>query len=111
VYVMWIFIPVVAGLIAGCGLYWFRCRAPFYYGLSEIAAAVVLLVLIFYPETSYLLLEEDSPFFTGVIEMWFGSFAAIYLVVHGLSNMEKDLPHKWRDAWRRAFHPDLPERN
>jgi len=68
VYVTWIIIPVVAGLTAGCILYWFRCRTPFYYGLGEIVAALVLLVLVFDPQTSYLLLEEDSPFFSGSLE-------------------------------------------
>jgi hypothetical protein len=103
--VTWIFIPVVAGLLAGCILYWFRCRTPFYYGLGEIVAALVLLVLVFDPQTSYLLLEEDSPFFTGALEQTIGVFAAIYLIIHGLNNVEKDLPSKWRDVWDRTFHP------
>jgi hypothetical protein len=64
-----------------------------------------LLVLVFDPQTSYLLLEEDSPFFTGALEQSLGVFAAIYLIVHGLTNVEKDLPAKWREVWDRTFHP------
>jgi hypothetical protein len=74
-------------------------------GSARAVAALVLLVLVFDPQTSYLLLEEDSPFFTGALEQTIGVFTAIYLITHGLNNMEKDLPSKWRDVWDRTFHP------
>jgi hypothetical protein len=102
--VTWIFLPVIAGLLAGCILFWFRCRRPFYYGLGEIVAALVLLVLVF-------TLDELSSasgrftFFHGALEQSLGVFAAIYLIVHGLTNVEKDLPAKWRDVWDGTFHP------
>lgn len=102
--VTWIFIPVVAGLLAGCILYWFRCRTPCLLwarrdrcGSRPSGSRL--------RQTSYLLLEEDSPFFTGALEQTIGVFAAIYLIIHGLNNVEKDLPSKWRDVWDRTFHP------
>jgi hypothetical protein len=78
---------------------------PILLWFGEIVAALVILVLVFDPQTSYLLLEEDSPFFTGALQQTIGVFAATYLIIHGLNKLEKDLPSKWRDVWDRTFHP------
>ena len=102
----WIFLPVIAGLSAGCILFWFRCRKPFYYGLGEISCGSRPYLFSFSTRRRAIFCFRKIHLFSpGALEQSFGVFAAIYLIVHGLTNVEKDLPAKWREVWDRTFHP------
>jgi hypothetical protein len=96
-------IGIVVAIIFGFFFYVMRCRWQLAYGVFELLVSSAVIFLTFYPQSSYLLLQEFS------WQGWFfskgvGALAGIYVMVRGLDNVEKGLPPKLQDQWKRVFH-------
>lgn len=99
--VIGIFTAICVGLV----LYGLRCRKPLIYGLLEIAVAVVIITLTFYPQKSYLLLSEEPTWFGWLLSKAVGISTGVYVLVRGLDNVDKGLTAELRGRqwWDRVF--------
>ena len=89
-------------VLVAIGFYRIRCSKRFVYGLIEIIAGVVTIVLGEFPPYSILTDDGSSVLGTRAAHI-LTLMAGVYIVVRGLDNMAQDLPHRWRPAWRRIF--------
>ncbi len=85
---------IAAAIIFGIAFFWFRCRAPLYYGLSEIAAAIMTIAV------------SSSTTAGGGFGRIVGLLGAVYILVRGLDNMDKRL--KGRELWAKVFWGRFP---
>jgi hypothetical protein len=95
-----IFVTVTIGLL----FYVLRCRRQLAYGLIELGFALAVIVLTFYPQTNYLLLEGGPSWLGWLLSKSVGTSAGIYVMVRGLDNIDKGLSPKWRGKWERIFY-------
>jgi hypothetical protein len=95
-------IYILLSIVAALFFYGLRGRRPFVYGLIEFAVGLIGLTLTFYPQTSYLLIEESS-FWGMTLSHDVTIVGGIYLLVRGLDNMDRDLPLGWRHHWDILF--------
>lgn len=93
-----IFVTIAAGLF----FYWLRCQFRFWYGLVELAVALGVIYMTFYPQTDNLLLNAP-PISHSLFTKGAGILGGIYILVRGMDNMDQDLPPKWRLIWDKAF--------
>jgi hypothetical protein len=98
--VIGIFLTLTIGVL----FYVLLCRRQLAYGLVELVVALLVIVLTFYPQTNYLLLEEEPPRWGWLLSKSVGTSAGIYVMVRGLDNIGKGLPPKWRGKWDRIFY-------
>jgi hypothetical protein len=98
--VIGILVTVVIGLL----FYVVRCRCKLAYGLVELVVALAVIIVTFYPQTNYLLLEAKPPLWGWLLSKSVGISAGIYVMVRGLDNIHKGLPSKWRGRWERVFY-------
>jgi hypothetical protein len=106
----WIIVTLAVGLWA----FWLRCRARFYYGVSEVILALVFIFFSFYGGIH---LKGGNGVAIFVEFSWIKFLywpavtlvAGIYFVVRGLDSMDQDdwpkwLPPKLRRNWDFLFH-------
>src|SRR5258707_9921734 len=94
---------IILTILLGFCFYVMRCRWQLAYGVFELLVSSAIIFLTFYPQTSYLLLEEFS--WQGwLLSKIVGALAGIYVMVRGLDNIEKGLPPQPLDKWKRLFH-------
>lgn len=95
---------MVPALLAGPVLYWFRCRSPLAYGVIEIVASWVMIMVAIQatggggPSLPQAIAGE-FPFLTKGI----GVLGGIYVTVRGFDNIDKEVPARFRRAWRQVF--------
>ena len=93
---------ILLSIVAALFFFQLRWRRPFAYGLFEFAVGLIGLTLTFYPQTTYLITDEASPF--GItLSHGVAIVGGIYLLVRGLDNMERGLPRSWRPHWHALF--------
>jgi len=95
---IFILLTVAAGLF----FYWLRGRFRLIYGMCEIAVALAIISLTFYPPTYYLAYDMPS-FFEMLLSKSVGVLGGIYVMVRGLDNMDMALPTRWHGLWDRIF--------
>jgi hypothetical protein len=102
---LWVYF--VVSVLVGALLYWLRCRHRILYGMGEILVALLLLYLLFFPETPT---EVGRNGWTGSLgPVWGGDlsravtwFVALYALVRGLDNV--DALSKWNRLIRQRGH-------
>ena len=77
---------LIIGIVAGILFFLFRCRAPLFYGLTEVGVAIATIS------------TSANPNFNSRV---LGLFGGIYILVRGLDNMNKIM--KGYAPWRRIF--------
>jgi|EndMetStandDraft_5_1072996.scaffolds.fasta_scaffold185694_2 hypothetical protein len=96
---------VVAAIGTALFFYWIRCQTRLWYGVIEIAVAVLIIFLTFYPQTNYLLIAQSSQW--SWLSRAAGALAGIYVIVRGLDNIENGLGERARDRWRQLFYAPI----
>lgn len=102
--VLYILLSIVAAML----LFELRRWRPFAYGVFEFAIGLIGLTLTFYPQTTYLLTGEATPWGL-TLSRGITIVGGIYLLVRGMDNMDRDLPRRWRPHWEALF-PKRDER-
>src|SRR5436309_5453299 len=96
------FLLLAVFIFLGFAFYLLRRRHRLAYGLIEVGIGIVVISLTIFPQTSYLLLQEE-PLFGWLLLKSAGVSAGIYVLVRGLDNVEQGLTKSWRTRWDRAF--------
>lgn len=102
-------VKILLTVALGLFLYGLRYRRPLLFGLLEVAVALALIFLTFYPVQS-VLLTDNPPLWGPAFSEFVGALAGIYVMVDGLDNIDKELPaNSW---WKRIFAGEttLPRR-
>ena len=100
--VLYILVSIVAAML----FFELRRRRPFAYGVFEFAIGLIGLTLTLYPQTTYLLTGEATPWGL-TLSRGITVVGGIYLLVRGLDNMDRAVPRSWRPHWETLF----PRRN
>jgi hypothetical protein len=104
-------IGLLATIAAGFFFYGLRCRQRLYYGLFEVAVALVIIFLTFHPGTVFLI-TEDYTWWGWLLSKGVGVLAGVYAMVRGLDNIGQGgldnigqgLPAHFRARWDRWFY-------
>jgi hypothetical protein len=81
---VWVLITIGLGFF----FYGLRCRQRLYYGLTELAVALVIIFLTFHPPAIYLITDEYS-FWGWLLSKGVGFLVGVYAMVRGLDNIEQ----------------------
>jgi hypothetical protein len=95
----------------GLGFYLLRCRYQFVYGVIELCVALIIIILTFVPQATYLAIDpEPGPLWWWPFSWWgwvlskaVGISAGIYVMVRALDNIEKGWPQSRWERTRRNF--------
>jgi hypothetical protein len=100
-------ILIVGLIILGFIFFWIRSNYRRIYGLCEIVAAVVVFVLVIYPQTLKLTIIAPLPDVPPSLPRWlnifYGILAGVYVFVRGMDNMFGSYPSAWPGTWRDLF--------
>jgi hypothetical protein len=98
----WSFPPLV---VAGIGLFCFRCRAPFWYGVIEVMASWVMIWIAIVTPTGPApsIMSQTSSFGIPLLAKSITLLAGVYVSVRGLDNIDKDPPIRFGRLWGKVF--------
>jgi len=96
---VWVLVTIGLGFF----FYGLRCRQRLYYGLTELAVALIIIFLTFHPPAIYII-SDDYSFWGGLLSKGVGFLAGVYALVRGLDNIEQGLPPHFRAPWGRWFY-------
>ena len=92
----------IVWVLVALGFYRLRCRYGFAYGIIEVTAGTIAIMLSEFPPFTVLTAGDVSVVGSQALHI-LTLMGGIYIVVRGMDNIDQNLPSRWRPAWQRIF--------
>ena len=94
-------------VLVAIGFYRLRCSYGFAYGIIELIAGTIAIILGEFPPYTVLTANDTSAIGSQALHI-LTLMGGIYIIVRGMDNIDQNLPSRWRPAWQRVFGTSHP---